>query len=325
MRLIALLLLSALRLASAATEVDNDSNLRPVISAEEKRAGAQMHEMERTLDELQGLEAGPRRERELGLERPLEKLLAACVGTKHENKALYLLASWRAGYADYRGVGELLERLDRCSYPAYKQASQLLHVNLLLRQGQVAQAKQVAVAVVDRVPEFASILTLVAFHERVGQPAPRTAGRTMEGTLTDPATRPAPWLVYVFVENIAGETAERLGEWLRELSRKEYTGKVRLVCVTFAANGLSAATGFRALPGSEGTDLLWIDPAQGGEAAAWQQEWLLPTLPAVAVLGPDRRIVSVQARPGDLRGLVALPEAEKKKPDPGRGRNPWGK
>ncbi|MBA3686737.1 MAG: hypothetical protein H0W72_16055 [Planctomycetes bacterium] len=324
MRLLALLFL-ALRLTLGAADVDNASALRPVISDEERRAASQMQAMERTLADLQTLDPDKRREREGNLERPLEKLLSSCSGTKHENKAIYLLASWRAGYGDYRDVGALLDRLDACGYPAYKQAGQLLRVDVLLHDGRVAEARVVATAAIAKVPEFAAVLTLVAFHERVGQPAPRTAGRTIEGTLLDPASRSEPWLVYLFVDSIAGESAAQLGRWLSELARPGYAGKARVVCVAFTANGLAAATAMRALPGAESADLLWIDPAQGAELAAWQQDWSLPAVPAVAILGPDRRIVAVQAQPTALRGLVAPGAKPKERATTPKGGNPWGR
>lgn len=325
------LLLAALLLAPlAAGEVDNNGSLlRPVVSEKEAAAGREIEAIEADMAAVRRLPAEERRARELRFERPLTRAVDRAAGTKFENKALYLLAAWRLAYARQGEIGPLLDRIDRSDYPAFQLPARALRVRWLLARGELAEARTAAASLAERVPEFAPLVALCAFHGRIGAQAPRTAGSPLGGGAADPATRSEPWLVYHFVRAVDGDDGEQLRAWQHELERPEYAGTVRLVCVAFAANPLATATAFAALPGAGRSDLLWASPGDEGDARRWMEDWALPELPMTVVLGADRTIVAVQPGTTDLRALVAPPEKTPARtptaPGPKGGKTPWGR
>lgn len=304
--------------------------LRPVVPLREIEAGESVDAIDAALAEARSLPPAERRQREAGLGRSLEKLVKTCADTKHLNKALYLLAAWQLAHTDGETVGALLDRLADNPYQAYQQAARMLRVQWLIGRGNLEAARAEAEALALQVPEFAGARDLVAFHEQLGKPAPRTAGMPLAGAAADPATRPEPFLLYYFASTLDDEERYQLGTYLEELQRVEYLGVVRLVCVLSGGNPLTAAAVLRELPGSDHVDLLWASPGADGEARAWAEAWKLPGLPASVLLGPERTILAIQPPAQQLRVLVGKP-LPGKRPASGRanpprtGKTPWGK
>jgi len=299
-------------LALAAGEAPRDSE-------RDRAAAVAIADLDRQLDAIRRLDAPARQAKEAGLGRTLERTAEKVAGTKHEGKALYLLANWRMTHAEGKGVDEALDALDRCAYPGFKSAGSYLRVLWRLRQGRVVEARTLAEPLAVRIPEFAGALALVAFHERIGQKPARTAGRDLLGgdASRDGAARPEPWLLWLFVGGIDDAARDFVQPFLSEAAKPAYRGKLRVVCVTAAANPLLAVTAFRQLPDA-GADLLWADPGEGGSADEWAAAWALPTLPCAGVLGPDRALVAVMPRPEDLRALVGPADASERPAGDGR-------
>jgi hypothetical protein len=308
------LLLALLAFAAMAAEP------HPPATEREREAGQQLAAIEADLTQARALEPAERRAQELRMERALERAVGKADGTRHGNKALFLLASWRMSYADGEGVDDLLTRIETGGYAAYQQAAKHLRARWLLRKGRIAEARAIATDLAARVPEFAGLLDLCAFHEQIGAAPGRTAGTPLGESPADPAGRPEPWLVYHFTATLAGDDGWLVQQWLDELARPEYAGKARLVCVISAANPLTATGELLAMPGATAADLLWANPGEGGDAAAWRAAWKLPDLPATVLLGPQRTILAIQPVPADLRPLVGRPKAAPAGPAPGGGR-----
>ena len=98
----------------------------------------------------------------------LMELTEACIGTRHENKAWYLLAQWRFHFNRQHGVDEALDQLERCRSSALKLSGRYLRVQLLARQGRVQRARNEAELLIAQVPEFAPLLDEVTLFARVG-------------------------------------------------------------------------------------------------------------------------------------------------------------
>src|SRR5688500_17832473 len=103
--------------AAAAALVAEDGP-RPVSIEREQEARQHLDTIEQELGEARALGPAERRAREQRFERGLERAVDKAAGTRHANKACYLLAAWRMSYADGRGVPELLDRIDGSGYPA---------------------------------------------------------------------------------------------------------------------------------------------------------------------------------------------------------------
>ena len=331
-RLLILLLASVSLIAGEAVVVRraDGGTLRPVVPLREIEAGHSVDAIDAALAAARALPPAERRQREAGLGRAGEKLVKTCADTKHLNTALYLLAAWQLTYSDGEAVGGLLDRLTETQYQAYQQAARALRVQWLIGRGQIDAARAEAEALALQVPEFAGARDLVAFHEQLGKPAPRTAGTPLAGAPADPATRAEPFLLYYFAGPLDDEGRYHLGLYLDELQRAEYAGVVRLVCVLSGGNPLTAAAALHERPGSERVDLLWAGPGADGEARAWAEAWKLPNLPATVLLGPERTILAIQPPATQLRVLIGKPlpgkhPAATRANPRSTGKNPWGK
>jgi hypothetical protein len=221
---------------------------------------------------------------------------------------LYWLAAWRQEYAAGVGVDDALDRLDSCRLPKLKGFGEYLRVQQRLRQGDTADARRRATALVARIPEFQSLMNLVWLYEQIGRPPPRTGGQSIAGGEDDPATaRTQPWLVYLFIDVLNADGLYDLKRYLAETARPEYGGKVRLVCVTSEGTPLTALSKVRTLPGGNDLDLLWASPNQGGDAEDWRKAWNLAPRQNASVLlgpGPKRVIMAVLSRPDELRVIA---------------------
>jgi hypothetical protein len=304
-----LALLTTVFLLPACTSRDKSSEKEPPTKVENNEREVEAMRLMQELDaQLEGYRLLPPEERiakEAKLGKTLERILDKTAGTKHENKALYFLAAWRLNHNAGAGVAPLLDRLQKSKHLAYKNSGRWMEIELELREGKIVEARNHANALVADVPEFAPAKQLVEFYERVGQKAGRTAGKNLTGGPADPAaSSPEPWLLYMFVPQIEGEIEQKLLQYVTELGKREYAGKIRLVCVTFSGNPLDATSVFTALPGTAARELLWANPNDPDENKEWNESWKLPGLPACALLGPDRVIMGVQLAPTDLQRLI---------------------
>ncbi|MBA2481860.1 MAG: hypothetical protein H0V44_14440 [Planctomycetes bacterium] len=247
-----------------------------------------------------------RAEQQLGDD--LERAAAEVAGTALENKVLYWLAAWRLEYAAGAGVDDALDRLDACRLPKLKGFGEYLRVQHRLRQGDTADAKRRATALIERIPEFQSLSNQVWLYEQIGRPPPRTSGQSIAGGADDPASaREQPWLVYLFVDVLNAEGLHELKRYVAEIARLEYAGKVRAVLVTSEGTPLNALAKVRTVPGGSELDVLWASPAEGGDAGEWRKAWnLAPRQNANVLLGPGpkRVIMAILSRPEELRAIT---------------------
>jgi hypothetical protein len=263
--------------------------------------------IEEDLRQVRTLPPAERRVREREFGKRLEQALDTTVTTKFENKNLYWLAYWRYTYADGDGVEPLLDRLDKLSSPALKTTGTGLRVQLRLRQGRVAEARQIATPLAAQIREFRPLLDLVAFYERVGQPAPHLAGHNLGGGPGDPlAGRKEPWLLYLFIEQFDDNAEFLARSYQQAIADLGPANPVRMVLVTFEGNALAPAQRVRQAFAPDLPDLLWANPNTGGDADEWRTRWQLPWPPPhVALVGADRSIMAVEVSPEMLKKLLS--------------------
>lgn len=278
------------------------------LSPRERELQAKVREVERELVLIRSLPPAERYERGERLERDLKRLLDRVEGSRFENHALFWLADWSLTYEhDHDRVANLVQRILSSPNPSRKGPSRSLLTRALLAQGRITDAEAVATSLVEAIPEFAPVLRLVEFHQRIGQPAPRLPGRNLTGGAADPiAAHSEPWLLYAF--GTLGDPAQRFGldRILTELGREEYRGRVQLVMVSFDGDPLLVMDVLRDIPRGDEAVLLWANPNEGGDAETWHQTWNLPDLPTTVLLGPDRSIMAVDPGPKRLRPLAGL-------------------
>ena len=278
------------------------------LSDAERKLLAEVKEIENRLLLMRSIEPSQRFEVGADMERDLERLLRKVAGTKYENHAVFWLADWVFTYSgDLERTQALLERLAASPHLAHKSAGRALTVRVLLHQGRTLEAERVATSLATEIPEFMPLVTLVEFHRKVGQPAPRQTGRNLTGGPAEPiGSMPEPWLLYLFVTLSQPQERFVVEQTLNELQREEYQGRIGLVVVSFDGDPLAAMQHVAKLPGGSAAQLLWANPNDGGDADSWVVAWGLPNRPLMALVGPDRNLMAVNPPPERLRPLAGL-------------------
>lgn len=274
-----------------------DGDSRPGTAA----ALARMEAVERRMDEIQLLPPERRLAAQRDLGRELERAVEAAADTRLENKALFLLAHWRFNFAPGgAGTDQALDRLESCRSPALKHAGRALRVQVLLRQGRLVQAREQARALAAEVPEWDSMLALVDLYERVGRPAPPTAGRDADGREVEAlAATDGAWRVVLLGAVLDENAAFQLRRYLDAAARAK--APVRVVGLAADSSARLVAAQAAGLPGAL---LLWSDSAERSEG--WRRDWAQPPGSAVvALVDPRGRIAAVQFGPEELPALVA--------------------
>ena len=301
-----LLLLLLLAFLAGCSDARSDGKPEPATKAQIENARAVMASFEAEQESLPSLPPSQRAERLRTFGTRLEAGLTNTANTRFENKNLLWLASWRYAQADGEGVDAALDRLDRCESPALKNSGQQLRVLTRLRQGRVAEARQLAEQLVKVVPEFGGLIDRVVFHETVGAKAPLLTARNLSGGNDQPiSARSEPWLLYCFVDALDANAEALIAAYRDALA--PLVGQARLVCVTYEPNLLNATARLRSL-GDIGTiDLLWVAP--GERAKTWAAAWKLPQpMPRVVLLGPERTVLGVELTPGMVTKMLGKPK-----------------
>lgn len=297
-----------------------DSVIRPIISQREKIAIGAMDDFEKQLSALQSMPNAERVRGEKRLGGTLEELVNTCDDTKLVNKALYLLAYWRFNYQDGKNVEPLLDKIRGTTFPGFQNPAEALRVQLYLKQGRLLEARTIADRLVANIPEMSGLTALCAFYERVGSPAPKTAGTPLGASVADPAQREVPWLLYYFTGTLDAAQKNVLANVLAETSKEAYAGVLRVVVVAEGVNPLALISAFSQVPNHENVDLLWSNPAEAANVEGWSALWRPPVFPCSALLGPDRTIVAVQPTLADLGVLIGkMPKAATATPIGPRG------
>ena len=285
-----------------------DGKPEPATKAQIEDARAVMTAFEAEQEQLPSLPPSQRAERLRTFGARLEAGLATTANTRFENKNLFWLANWCYAQANGEGVDTALDRLDRCESSALKNSGQQLRVLVRLRQGRVAEARQIAEPLVTLVPEFGGLIDRVVLHETIGAKAPLLTARNLSGGSDQPITaRNEPFLLYCFIATLDANAEALIAAYRNALA--PLAGQGRLVCVTFEANLLNATGRVRTLGDLGSIDLLWVAP--GESAKAWVAAWKLPQpLPRVVLLGPgpERTIHGVELTPGMVTKMLGKPK-----------------
>lgn len=284
-----------------------DGKPEPVSPAQIENARAVMTGFEAEQEQLSSLSPAQRAERLRTFGARLEAGLATTANTRFENKNLFWLANWRYTYADGEGVDAALDRLERCESPVLKNAGRQQRVLIRLRQGRVAEARQIAEPLVMEVPEFRGLIDRVVFHETIGAKAPLMPARNLSGGADQPITAHSEaWLLYCFVSSFDANAEALIAAYRNALA--PLAGQARLVCVTNETNLLNATARLRSLGDVSTIDLLSLSPEA---AKTWATAWKLPQpLPRVVLLGPgpERTILGVELTPGMVVKMLGKPK-----------------
>lgn len=301
-------LLVLLAVLTGCGDTRTDGKPEPATKAQIEDARAVMAAFEAEQEQLSSLTPTQRAERLRTFGARLEAGLATTANTRFENKNLFWLANWRYAQADGEGVDAALDRLERCESLALKNSGRQLRVLTRLRQGRVAEARQIAEPLVKEVPEFGGLIDRVALHETIGAKAPLLAARNLSGGSDQPITaRNEPFLLYCFIATLDANAEALIAAYRDALA--PLAGQARLVCVTYEANLLNATARLRTLADIGSIDLLWV--AQGEPAKSWNAAWKLPLpLPRVVLLGPgpERTIMGVELTPGMVTKMLGKPK-----------------
>ncbi len=263
--------------------------------------------IEARLEDYRSLAPQERWRRESRMQRQLERLVDRCSGTRYENKALYYLAAWRMTFAEGEDVTPLLTRIRTGQHPSYKQLALVLQARHHLQQGRIPEARQLALDLVEDIPEFRPVLDLITLHEQVGRAAPRMSGTNLSGGPSDPVSeREEPWLLLAFIDLSDPEQRFRIETLVDEIGHRSYRDQFRLICISFDGNPLGAMNRLGEIGDGADLDLLWVNPNPEGDADTWRDGWLLPRLPVTVLIGPapGRSIMAVDPQVSDLRQLV---------------------
>lgn len=270
----------------------------PAPDVRARQAETAIVDLERTLESLRGLPPAQGLEQQRAIGPRVDATVGICAGTRFENKAVYYQAQWHFNFDDScAGVDAMLDRLEALEKPIYKQNGRALRVQLQLRQGRLITARAKAEKIADDVPEFAFLLDLVSWHERVGGIVDLTSGPGLDGQMTDPQTAIEGRLLYLLVSvwNERGAfTVRRYHEALAALSGAD----CRLVLVIGDGDPRRIRDDLALLTGTVPTTVILSRSL--AEAQTLNDAWKPPLDGFTVLLGPKRRIAAVELRPGDV-------------------------
>lgn len=261
-------------------------------------------QLDRALGTARSLAPAVALERQRGMKAQVDATVERCTGTRFENKAVYIQAQWEFNFDDSgAGIDAALDRLDGLEKPLLKQAGRALRVQHQLRQGRIVTARSKAEQVAADVPEFAFLLDLVRWHERIGGPVDATGGPGLDGQPTDPATTEEAHLLYLTLSvwnEQSAFTVQRYREALAALPKAD----CRLVLVIGDGAPRRIREDLAALPDHVPTTVLLARSI--AEARTLNETWKPPMDGFTVLLGPKRLVTAVEVRPGDLPVALGL-------------------
>jgi hypothetical protein len=279
-----------------------DAPLNPLdgqpVDARSRTAEAAISDLERTLDGYRRLPPAQALEKQRAIGPRADAVAGICAGTRFENKAVYFQAQWHFNFDDTcAGVEALLDRLEGLEKPIYKQNGRALRVQLQLRQGRLITARAKAEALATELPEFAFLLDLVRWHERVGGIVEVTGGPGLDGLPSEPKNTSESHLLYLLLSVWNEQSAFTVQRYQAALAATD-ASQVRLVLVIGDGDPQRIRDALAQMAGSVPVSVIL---ARSLSAAQTLNEAWMPPLDAFTVLlGPTRRIVAVELRPGDL-------------------------
>lgn len=270
----------------------------PPPDARARQAEAAIDDLERTLESFRALPPAKGLEQQRAIGPRVDATVGICAGTRFENKAVYYQAQWHFNFDDTcAGVDAMLDRLDGLEKPIYKQNGRALRVQLQLRQGRLITARAKAEQVAGDVSEFAFLLELVRWHERIGGIVEATGGPGLDGQHIDPHTAAESHLLYLLVSVWNERNAYMVRRYHEALSAIN-KADCRLVLVIGDGDPRRIRDDLPPLTGSVPTTV--IVSRSLAEAQALNDVWKPPLDGFTVLLGPQRRITAVELRPGDV-------------------------
>lgn len=281
------------------------------ISIEEQyEAEREVLALDQYIDSLHLLPAEERMRKELSLERRMERLERRIRGTKANNRLLYLLADWHVTHAVDDAMA-YIEQLSTSPYAAHKGSLDIVRTRYFLKKGDTVKARELVDKLTERIPEFETLSDMVALYERRGADAPHVEGNNLSGGSSDPLKdAKEPFLLYCFVELTSDWHRLLIKEHLEELSREAYDKKIKLVCVSFDSKYISGLTHWNELAEDQDWELLWANPAPKGDAENWKKSWGVYSMPAMILIGADRKILDINPALSDLQTIAGVEQKE---------------
>ena len=270
----------------------------PPADARSRQAEKEINDLERTLESIRALSPAAGLEQQRAIGPRVDATVGICAGTRFENKAVYYQAQWHFNFDDTcAGVDAMLDRLEGLEKPIFKQNGRALRVQLQLRQGRMITARAKAESVAEDVPEFAFLLDLVRWHERIGGIVEVTGGPGLDGKRIDPQTATEGHLLYLLVSVWNERNAFTVRRYHEALSAVTNTD-CRLVLVIGDGDPRRIRDDLALFAGSVPTSVILSRSL--AEAQALNDAWKPPLDGFTVLLGPQRRITAVELRPGDV-------------------------
>ena len=265
-------------------------------TAETRVAEQAMAELDRELDGLRGMPPAAALAKQLSMGPAIAATVARTAGTRFENKAVYFQAQWCFNFNDDgAGVDAALDRLDGLDQPQFKRSGRALRVQHLLRQERRTLARTKAEALVEELPEFGFLLSMCAWHERIGGIVERTDGRDLAGQPSDPATSQERWILYLHLDEWNDQAAFTVQRYCEAIGQRD----IRLVPVVRDGSARRIAEDLAQIPGAaQKVSVLYCRSSE--EARQIVTDWQLPLNGWTVLLDRDRRSSRVEVRPGDL-------------------------
>lgn len=271
--------------------------------ARARQAETVIVDLERTLDAFRALPPAEGLEQQRAIGPRVDATVGICAGTRFENKAVYYQAQWHFNFDDScAGVDAMLDRLEGLEKPIFKQNGRALRVQLQLRQGRLITARAKAEKIASDVPEFAFLLDLVRWHDRVGGVVDVTGGPGLDGQPIDPISDTEGNLLYLLTSvwnERSAFTARRYHEALAALSGAD----CRLVLVIGDGDPRRIRDDLAKFPSQVPTSVILSRSL--ADAQALNDAWKPPLDGFTVLLGPKRRITAVELRPGDIARALA--------------------
>lgn len=305
----------------------NAAGFTPAAPERLAEAQAAIEAFDAELERIRSLPPAEQRSAEAALGQRFDALIKDCRDTRHLNKALFLKANWLLVYRNGDDCLETLEALYRQEYSAFKQAARLTHARLLLAQGDIPAARQMAERLVTTIPEFAGILDIIALHERIGSLAPASSGSSLLAGSDDPRDRDEPWVLCWFGRLGDPEQRYQALRWAREFSEESaYHEQIALVIVCRDASPIFALQHFQ----SDFTELQSVANLIWNQGSRDQEPidvaWNLPSGSHCVLLDPKRTILAVDPSHNSIRALVGLDPKQAPRSSgqaPGFSRSNW--
>ena len=266
--------------------------------ARSRMAEAAIIDLERTLETLRSLPPAEALVQQRAIGPRVDAVAGTCAGSRFENKAVYYQAQWHFNFDDTcAGVDGMLDRLDALEKPIFKQNGRALRVQLQLRQGRLITARARAEALAVELPEFAFLLDLVRWHERIGGIVESTGGPGLDGQPIDAKNASEGHLLFLLLSVWNEQAAFTVQRYQAALAASG-ASDVRLVLVIGDGDPRRIREALASI--TEGAPVSVVLARSLEAAQALNEAWKPPLDNFTVLLGPTRRIVAVELRPGDI-------------------------